>query len=189
MAALNRNGVRIPLIGGICLLPDRNALDDLAVQTDHEIAADGNSVTAALIFQSLKIIMVLLCRRPRICHIVNHDPVDDRDIRPRSGISVDREKLLINPVWHLDRGRIDQLADHFPAQRPACSRTQEENKQTQKQPHHHTALLLLPRPLPADCRLPAGCTPLPATRSAPRLILFPQTQTVFSSVLHIYHSP
>ena len=134
MAALNRNGVRIPLIGGICLLPDRNALNDLAVQTDHEIAADGNSVTAALIFQPLKIIMVLLCRRPRICHIVNHDPVDDRDIRPRSGISVDREKLLINPVWHLDRGRIDQLADHFPAQRPACSRTQEENKQTQKQP-------------------------------------------------------
>ena len=31
MAALNRNCVRIPLIGGICLLPDRNALDDLAV--------------------------------------------------------------------------------------------------------------------------------------------------------------
>ena len=161
----------------------------LAVQTDYEIAADGNGVTAALIFQPLKIIMVLLCRRPTICHIVNHDPVDDRDIVPgleyrltvrscsstQFGISIVDGSISLRIIF-------PRSVQPVPAPRRKISRHKSSRIITRR---FFCCLVLLP----ADCRLPAGCTPLPATRSAPRLILFPQTQTVFSSVLHIYHSP
>ena len=81
MAVLNRNRVVVRLVGCPGDFSIRNALDDLALQTNDVVRAH---VGILEILEALEIIMILLCRRLRIAQVMNDNLLDSicRNSRP-----------------------------------------------------------------------------------------------------------
>ena len=100
---LDGEGVDIPVVAGGGLFVQGDALDDLAVQADEEVRADGGG---RLVVE----IVVLLGGGAGVADVVDDDVIDGLQLFASAAGTVDLDDLLVHPAGGVVPGQLAQLA-------------------------------------------------------------------------------
>ena len=98
MAALDGQSVLIALVGAVGHLVQGDALEDLPLQSDKEVAA---GVGLSRLRKAGEIAAVLRRRGARVAHIVHHNPVDLLQGGAWPGVGVEGKGLPADPLQRL----------------------------------------------------------------------------------------